>query len=50
MASEAEQLRELAALLRKEAAASEHSKDEKIASLLQAGKALSILKEKLNVR
>lgn len=48
--SEGDRLRELAASLRKEAAEYEVRKDQKIANLLQAGQALTILKGKLHVR
>lgn len=48
MASEADNLRALAAELRKEAAVRESQKSLKIASLLQAGQALAVLKGKLN--
>lgn len=48
MESEATQLRQLATLLRKEAAELEQKKTTKIAALFQAGQALAILKEKLH--
>ena len=50
MESESTMLRQLAASLRKEAADFEQRRSEKIAALLQAGHALVVLKEKLNVR
>lgn len=48
MESEPNQLRQLAASLRKEAAELEERKTTKIAALFQAGQALVILKEKLH--
>ena len=48
MESNATQLRELAASLRKTAAEYEERKTEKVAALIQASHALVVLKEKLN--
>jgi len=51
MASEAQLLRDLAQELREKAAAFEQAKTEKIGAVLQASRALVLLKEKLsNVR